>query len=101
MVPRLSNEFPGSAHVAEVDLSEATDRQIWEFAREHGYAILSKDSDFRQLAFLLGPPPKAMGLRVGNASTSDILAILREQQEVMKAFEGSDEEALLVLPGLA
>jgi hypothetical protein len=24
------------------------DREVWDFAREHGYVIVSKDSDFRQ-----------------------------------------------------
>jgi hypothetical protein len=30
----------------------ATDREVWDHAAEHGYVIASKDSDFRQLAFL-------------------------------------------------
>ena len=45
-------------------------------AGEHGHVIVSKDSDFRRLAFLHGPPPKAIGLRVGNASTSTVLQVL-------------------------
>ena len=34
-----------------------SDTQIWEYAKEHDFVIVSKDSDFRQLAFLHGPPP--------------------------------------------
>ena len=59
--------------------------------------IVSKDSDFRQLAFLNGPPPKAVWLRLGNASTSEICAALRSNQNVMVAFSESDREALLVI----
>lgn len=49
----------------DVDLDAATDRGIWEYAAEHELVVVSKDSDFRQLAFLYGPPPKVVWLRVG------------------------------------
>ena len=40
----------------------ATDAAIWTYARDHGYTIVSKDNDFRQYAFLYGPPPKVLWL---------------------------------------
>ena len=55
LVGRLSNEYPGSGHVTEVGLDIASDRAIWEYAGERDYVIVSKDTDFRQLAFLYGP----------------------------------------------
>ena len=58
-------EHPDSAHVADLRLDTATDRAIWDYAGTHGYVIASKDTDFRQLAFLYGPPPKVIWLRVG------------------------------------
>ena len=60
--------------------------------------IVSKDSDFRQLAFLLGPPPKAIWVRSGNVSTLDIRDVLRKYREVIENFAETTEEALLVLP---
>ena len=36
LVRRLSNEYPESVHVAEVGLDTAADRDIWEYAGEHG-----------------------------------------------------------------
>ena len=60
--------------------------------------IVSKDSDFRQLAFLYGPPPKVVWLRIGNASTADVLGLLLDSVEVIEAFVAGDEESLLVLP---
>jgi len=65
LVGQLSDEYPDSRHVVEVGLDTATDNEIWAFAGEHGYMIVSKDSDFRQLAFLNGPPPKAVWLQLG------------------------------------
>jgi len=60
--------------------------------------IVSKDSDFRQLAFLHGPPPKVIWLRVGNASTATILQVLLDHVEDIEAFSANEDEALLVLP---
>ena len=68
----FSVEHPESKHVTEVGLHTATDAEIWSYAGEHGFVIVSKDSDFRQLAFLHGPPPTAIWARLGNASTIEI-----------------------------
>jgi hypothetical protein len=65
-----------TADTTDVALQATTDREIWDFAGEHGCCTVSKDSDFRQLAFLLGPPPKAVWLAVGNASTGDVFDLL-------------------------
>ena len=63
LVDQLQHEFPDSIHVTAVGLDAATDRELWQFAREHGFAIVSKDSDFRQLAFLYGPPKGDLATR--------------------------------------
>lgn len=62
LVRELASLFPESTHVTAVGLDTATDREIWAYAGEYGFLIVSKDSDFRQVAFLLGPPPKAVWL---------------------------------------
>lgn len=100
LVAELAPILPDSAHVGALGLDTATDREIWAYAGEHGYLIVSKDSDFRQLAFLLGPPPKAVWLRAGNRSTSVIAELLRSGADIIARFAASEEEALLVLPGL-
>ena len=55
LVGMFSVEFADSRHVTELGLDTAPDREIWNYAGSHGLVIVSKDSDFRQLAFLLGP----------------------------------------------
>ena len=100
LIARLGDAFPGSQHVAAVGLDTAADREIWDHAREYDYVIASKDSDFRQLAFLYGPPPKVLWLRVGNASTAAILGMILDHAESIDAFAATDDEALLVIPDL-
>jgi predicted nuclease of predicted toxin-antitoxin system len=100
LVTRLADLFPDSSHVASLGLDTASDREVWDYAADQGFAIASKDSDFRQLAFLLGPPPKSIWLRVGNRSTSAIAMLLTESAEAIEEFAKSEESALLVLPNL-
>ena len=98
LVRQLAVEYPESRHVTDVGLDTGTDAEIWSWAGEHGYVIVSKDSDFRQLAFLHGPPPKAIWLRMGSASTLDTFNVLRDRLAVVEHFEATEDEALLVLP---
>jgi predicted nuclease of predicted toxin-antitoxin system len=100
LVDQLRDAFPDSAHVTTLDLVTASDRTIWDYALEHGFVIVSKDSDFRQLSFLRGPPPKAIWLRVGNVSTSAVFDLLLGNVDLIERFGASEEEAFLVLPRL-
>ena len=54
LLAMLRDAYPDSVHVVDVELDTATDREIWEYAGEHDLIVVSKDSDFRQLAFLYG-----------------------------------------------
>lgn len=100
LVVQLRDVFPESEHVTALGLDAATDQQIWAYAGEQGHVIVSKDSDFRQLAFLHGPPPKVVWLRVGNASTAMVLHVLLDHVEAIESFSASEDEAFLVLPML-
>lgn len=65
LVRHLAVEYPDSRHVTDVGLDTATDAEIWAWAGEHEYMIVSKDSDFRQLAFLhvqAAQPPSRRGV---------------------------------------
>lgn len=97
LIEALEPEYPGSAHVRTLGLQGATDRAIWELARQGVYAIVSKDNDFRQLSFLHGAPPKVIWLSVGNAGTDAILRFLQSQRVAIQAFDADAEASLLVL----
>ena len=97
-LPELLREAcPGSNHVRGVGLLGADDGRVWDHARDQGFAIVSKDNDFRQRSFLYGAPPKIIWLRVGNASTPAIEGLLRREQPRVLAFGLNADESLLVL----
>jgi len=95
-VRRLAREFPGSAHTYNLGLGEADDREIWIYAREHGFAIVSKDSDFHQLSVREGPPPKVVWVRLGNCSVDDVETILRAHVKDLEEFDAGAEAFLVI-----
>ena len=97
LVGQLKPTFPGSQHIDLVGLHSQADARIWDFARDHGFTIVSKDDDFRQLSFLRGAPPKVVWLSVANAGTETILAILKQKRSSIEAFLRDPDESLLIL----
>jgi predicted nuclease of predicted toxin-antitoxin system len=94
LVQRLADEYPDSAHTHPLGLGEAEDREIWAFARQHGFAIVSKDSDFHQLAVREGPPPKVVWIRLGNCAVEDVAASPRDRREDLERFDAGGEAFL-------
>jgi predicted nuclease of predicted toxin-antitoxin system len=88
----LAEVFPDSIHVREAGLARSVDMDVWLYAKATGFVIVSKDSDFHQMSFTLGPPPKVIWIRRGNCSTEDILGIIKSQHEAILDF-GEDKEA--------
>lgn len=97
LVARLVDLFPESVHVRNVDLHEADDQTVWEYARANGFAIVSKDEDFHQLSFLYGAPPKVVWVRLGNCTTADIEHALRRHHTDLLNFDANQEAAFLIV----
>ena len=45
-VRKFAGIFPGSKHVKDVSLETASDRKVWDYARNGGFTVVSKDADF-------------------------------------------------------
>ena len=97
LIDLVRDQYPDSKHVRQAGLTGAPDAHIWQFARENGFVIVSKDDDFRQRSFLEGAPPKVVWLQVGNAGTTAIAELLRREVERLQSFELEPESALLIL----
>jgi predicted nuclease of predicted toxin-antitoxin system len=96
LVERLRDIFD-IVHVRDAGLAAASDVQVWEFARESGRTIVTKDADFEEFAVLRGAPPKVVWLRLGNASTSDVERALRRHAEALREFEENREAAVFAI----
>jgi predicted nuclease of predicted toxin-antitoxin system len=97
LVKYLTDDFPESSHIDYLQMQGTTDTNIWDFAKEQNYIIVSKDNDFRQRSFLFGFPPKVIWLSVGNGGTTIIKDILLSNILKIKQFSEDETEGLLVL----
>src|SRR5438876_11853307 len=84
---RLADLFPDSVHVMSVGLDQASDVEVLVYARDNGFVIVSKDSDFNDLVILRGFPPKVLWLQIGNCTTKQIEDLLRNHHEAIADFE--------------
>ncbi len=98
LVKLLDDVFPESQHISTVLSENAEDSQIWSFAKENAYLIVTKDDDFEQRSILFGQPPKLVWIRLGNCKTSDIEVLLRQSIDTLLAFNSDDETSFLLLP---
>lgn len=63
-----------AAHVSEAGLERARDREIWDYAKTNGCAIVSKDEDFLYLSASDATGPPFIWVRLGNCRNSSLLA---------------------------
>ena len=99
--PRLTRDladlFPESIHVSSVDLGSTPDAVIWEYAKTHGFAFLTKDKDFANLGMAWGSPPKVILLLVGNCSTTALTKMIRNNAVRFLDFENDVRRSVLIL----
>jgi len=101
LVGRLADLYPGSSHVKSLGMDRHADASIWEYARDQGYVIVSKDADFQQRSLLFGAPPKFVWLRVGNCPSSKVESLLRTYSIALHTFEADQEQSYLIVPASA
>jgi len=82
-------------------LENSTDLEIWNYAKNNDFAIVSFDADFVDLASMKGIPPKIIWMRTGNMPTDALSKLLNKNEHNISDFisneEFSDLEVLEVL----
>ena len=88
LVNRLKPIFGECAHVDLIGLNvPAEDIDIWNYAENNGYIIITKDNDFVDLLELNGFPPKVVLLRTGNNRSQSLLELLIKIKPMIEDLE--------------
>ena len=87
LVDELEDLFPGLSHVCLLGLHKASDEEIWNYARDNSFTIVTQDSDFNERSLVYGYPPKVIWLRTGNISTKNIKRLLKKHHKDILLFE--------------
>ncbi len=78
-------------------MQQSSDTEVWNYAADNGYTIVSKDSDFHQRSLLAGAPPRVIWIRQGNRSVKETADLLRERFVVVGQFHAREEKSFLAL----
>lgn len=82
----IPKEYSESTTIKNEGLINASDKEIWEFARSNEYIIVTQDSYFKDLNSLYGFPPKIIWIRTGNTETQSIVNILIDYSDEIRTF---------------
>lgn len=78
----------------------ASDLEIWEFAKNQHFIIVTQDSDFNDLYLMKGFPPKILWFQTGNLRTDELALILDKRQNDIFDFISSAELGCLEISRL-
>ncbi len=95
MLQQLLPAYPGSFQVEAVGLDHSDDIAVWKYAKDNGFTLLTKDSDFHELTVLHGSPPKVIWLKCGNKPNWYVTALLIRHRDEVAAFLADPESGCL------
>ncbi len=95
LLEELKSIYPGSTQVKLQGLEQADDMTIWRFAKDHGYTIVTQDSDFHEMSLVHGDPPKVIWLKCGNKPRWYVLGLLTHNQDRIHNFYNDQESSCL------
>lgn len=84
LIQNLSKVYPGSSQVSLLEMGESVDWEIWQYAREEGFAVVTQDADFHEYSLLHGGPPLVIWLKCGNQPKRVILDKLLQNRETIE-----------------
>lgn len=85
LVPFLQNDFPNSTQVTLVGLEKASDIEIWQYAQQNDFVIVTRDADFYELSLHFHEnPAKVIWLRVVNISKDEVLKLLLNNKTLLE-----------------
>jgi predicted nuclease of predicted toxin-antitoxin system len=87
--------FPGSEHVTRTVSQIKSDLEIFEYAKQYDFTILTFDEDFYDLQLLKGFPPKIIWLRLGNSSNMNLISKISDTQSEILSFATNPDVGIL------
>jgi len=91
ILKKLSEAYSDSSHVKTEGLMNASDMEIWEYAKNQHFIIVTQDSDFNDLYLMKGFPPKILWFQTGNLRTDEFVQILENRSNDIFEFNNNEE----------
>ena len=87
----LANHAEESVHVNQILIGSSTpDGVICQYADQHNYIVITKDTDFRNTYFLKKTPRKLIRICLGNSTTDDLITLFERQIVLIQKLDRED-----------
>ena len=83
LIPFLQHDYPDSSQVVLLGMESATDKAVWQRAKDDGYVIVTRDADFQELSLVWGQPPQVIRLKTPNQSRAATLKLLLDNRDAI------------------
>ncbi|NYJ29039.1 DUF5615 family PIN-like protein [Allomuricauda sp. ARW1Y1] len=97
LLKTIADIFPQSYSVKDLNLTNASDLEIWRYAKDNDFTIVTFDADFFDLNTLYGGPPKIIWLKTGNMTTALLAQLFKEQESTIREFIKDNNSDFLLL----
>ena len=91
ILKKLPESFNDCVQLNQVGLQNCSDSDIWQYAHDNNYVIVTFDSDFYDISLLNSSPPKIIWLKTGNLTTREIADLLISNETSIKEFISNPE----------
>ena len=93
LAPWLTETFEVEAYSAKfLGYRDASDKAIFEAAREVEAVVITKDADFVSMLELHGSPPQVLWLTLGNTTNAHLKIVLKETfQQALTLLESGED----------
>lgn len=91
IISKIEANFPEAKQVRQLGIENYSDIEIWKYAKENKFTIVTFDADFFDLSNFKGHPPKIIWLRFGNTRTDFLADLINSKNILIKDFINSEE----------
>ncbi len=97
VVKQLKPVLPDIVGVREVGLLNADDYEIWEYARQKNYTVVTFDRDIPMIGSVRGFPPKIIWLRIGNTNNLKLISLMINRLAEFESFLNQQQNGCLLV----
>ena len=87
-LPKSLPFIESSMHVTDLG-KRKTDTEIWQYAKNNDFVIITKDTDFYDRIILEGSPPKVIWIRLGNLRREKMEDLIHKKWDEIKILIGN------------
>ena len=95
----LPEGFSDCQQVSTVGLQNCSDAELWQYAKQNGFTVVTFDSDFFDMSILWDFPPKVIWFRTGNLSTAEIAEHIILNYSNINSFINHSTQSCLFING--